>query len=136
MRLASAFVSSAASLAALALGSGALLSGCKSSEAARAVRPGWFEPDAPPVKPERPAESSLALVKNDMSPDQVVGIMGSPTGQTSYPTAKTYNPFGNDSGNRVVYMYEGRGRVLFAVPKNGGDLRVLRVDVDPAEDGQ
>ena len=136
MRLTSAFVSSAASLAALALGSGALLSGCKSSEAVRADRPEGTEPAAPVGDAEPPPASRLAQVQNDMSSDQVKQIMGSPTGQSSYPTAKTYNPFGNDSGNRVVYMYEGQGRVLFAVPKDGGDMRVLRVDVDPTEDGQ
>lgn len=135
MRLTSAFVSSATSLA-LAIGSGALLPGCKSSEAVRAERPAGGEPRAPIGEAEPPAESPLAQVKNEMSPDQVHAIMGSPTGRTSYPTARTYNPFGNDSGNRVVYMYEGHGRVLFAVPKDGGDMRVLRVDVDPTEDGQ
>ena len=54
-----------------------------------------------------------------MTPEQVQEIMGSPNGQASYPTGKTFNPynFGNDSGNRVEYKYKGQGRVVFAVPK-------------------
>ena len=45
-----------------------------------------------------------------------------------------YN-FGDDSGNRVEYKYKGQGRVVFAVPKWGGNMKVVRVDYDPAEDG-
>ena len=69
-----------------------------------------------------------------MSPEQVQEVMGSPTGQASYPTAKTFNPynFGNDSGNRVEYKYKGQGRVVFAVPqlwrKHEGGARRLRPD--------
>jgi hypothetical protein len=73
----------------------------------------------------------------DMSPEQVQEVMGSPSGQASYPSAKTFNPynFGNDSGNRVEYKYKGQGRVVFAVPKWGGNMKVVRVDYDPTEDG-
>ena len=64
--------------------------------------------------------------------------MGAPSGQASYPSAKTFNPynFGNDSGNRVEYKYRGQGRVVFAVPKWGGNMKVVRVDYDPTEDGK
>ena len=75
--------------------------------------------------------------EHNMSPEQVQEVMGSPSGQASYPSAKTFNPynFGNDSGNRVEYKYKGQGRVVFAVPKYGGNMKVVRVDYDPAEDG-
>jgi hypothetical protein len=57
--------------------------------------------------------------------------------QASYPSAKTFNPynFGGDSGNRVEYKYKGQGRVVFAVPRYGGNMKVVRVDYDPNEDG-
>src|SRR5262245_29446796 len=104
-----------------AIGSGLLFAGCKSTEV--------FDPRPEPSKPiehaartpsqyaEPPADSKLSTVKRDMTHEQVQEIMGSPTGQLSYPTAGTYNPYGSDSGNRVVYKYESEGRVLFAVPK-------------------
>ena len=133
MRLSAALVSSAASLA---LGSGMLISGCKSSQAVRAEQPSWNEPRGPSGSADVPAESRLAWVQTDMSPHQVQAIMGSPSGQVSYATARTFSPVGNDSGNRVMYMYKGQGRILFAVPKNGGEMTVLRVDVDSTEDGQ
>ena len=141
MRLTNVFAGGVAAVA-LVLGSGALLSGCKSSEGSAAPAKAAPEKPAPakaaPVKgAAAPASSKLSKVANDMSPEQVQEIMGSPSGQASYPSAKTFNPynFGNDSGNRVEYKYKGQGRVVFAVPKWGGNMKVVRVDYDPTEDG-
>src|SRR5262245_42707845 len=97
----------------LALGSGSLVSGCKSAEAAQ---PAKAAPEkAAPAKPAptkgaaAPAGSKLSHVQENMSPEQVQEVMGSPSGQARYPSAKTFNPynFGNDSGNRVEYKYKG-----------------------------
>jgi len=141
MRLTNVFAGGVAAVA-LVLGSGALVSGCKSSEGSAAPAKAAPEKPAPakaaPAKgAAAPASSKLSKVANDMSPEQVQEIMGSPSGQASYPSAKTFNPynFGNDSGNRVEYKYKGQGRVVFAVPKWGGNMKVVRVDYDPAEDG-
>jgi hypothetical protein len=132
----------------LALGAGALLSGCKSSEAGAPAPSKTAPAETAPAEKAKPAEkpkgaaapasSKLSQVKNDMSPEQVNEIMGPPTGQSSYPTGKTFNPynFGNDSGNRVEYKYKGQGRVVFAVPKWGGNMKVVRVDYDPNEAGK
>ena len=127
-------------VAVLALGSGALLPGCKSNDSAsEKPAPAKAEPakPAPAKSATAPASSKLSKVANDMSPQQVQEVMGAPSGQASYPSAKTFNPynFGNDSGNRVEYKYKGQGRVVFAVPKYGGNMKVVRVDYDPAEDG-
>ncbi len=137
MRFTNAFAGGVAAVA-LALGSGALLSGCKSNDAGQA--PAAAEKPAAPAPAKSataPASSPLSKVANNMSPEQVQEIMGSPTGQSSYPTGKTFNPynFGGDSGNRVEYKYKGQGRVVFAVPRYGGNMKVVRVDYDPAEDG-
>ena len=141
MRLTNVFAGGVAAVA-LVLGSGALVSGCKSSEGSAAPAKAAPEKPAPakaaPAKgAAAPASSKLSKVANDMSPEQVQEIMGSPSGQASYPSAKTFNPynFGNDSGNRVEYKYKGQGRVVFAVPKWGGNMKVVRVDYDPTEDG-
>jgi outer membrane protein assembly factor BamE (lipoprotein component of BamABCDE complex) len=143
IRFTNAFATGVAALA-LVLGSGALLTGCKSNDAApakseAAPAPAKAEPAKPaaPKGAAAPASSKLSKVTNNMSPEQVQEVMGSPSGQASYPSAKTFNPynFGNDSGNRVEYKYKGQGRVVFAVPKYGGNMKVVRVDYDPAEDG-
>jgi hypothetical protein len=128
---------------ALVLGSGAVLSGCKSNEAAQkpaagkpAAKPEAAKP-APTKGAAAPAGSKLAKVQANMSPEQVQEIMGPPNGQASYPSAKTFQPFnyGNDTGNRLEYKYKGQGRVVFSVQRYGGNLKVVRVDYDPTEDG-
>ena len=127
----------------LVLGSGVLLTGCKSNDAAEPAKASPAKPAdepakaAPPKGAAAPASSKLSQVQENMSPEQVQQILGSPSGQASYPTGKVFNPynFGNDSGNRVEYKYKGQGRVVFAVPKWGGNMKVVRVDYDPTEDG-
>ena len=123
----------------LVLGSGAVLTGCKSDDAQSAPAEKPAAAKASPAKPagNAPASSPLSKVATNMSPEQVQEVMGSPSGQGSYPTGKTFNPynFGNDSGNRVEYKYKGQGRVVFAVPKWGGAMKVVNVVYDPSEDG-
>ena len=140
-RFASAVIGRAASAVVFAAVAGLWLGGCKTPAAASARLPA--EPPqlleramAPSKYSEPPPSSPLSTVRRDMTHEQVEEIMGAPTAQTGYPTAGTYNPYGSDSGNRVVYKYENEGRVLFAVPKYGGSMRVLRVDYDPTEDGE
>jgi hypothetical protein len=123
------------SLAALFLGacaSGGSSSGTQASS-------GSSEPakTAPPKGVAPPAGSKMAKLQLKMTPEQVTEIMGSPTGQKSYMTGKAFNPFnyGNDSGSRMEYAYKGEGRVVFAVPRWGGSMKVVRIDYDPAEDG-
>ena len=138
MRLTSAFVSSAASLAALALGSGALVSGCKSSEAgSRAERPGRTEPGAPIGEAEPSLEGALAQVKNKMSPEEVQEIMGSPSGQTNYPSGQDVQAVQRErqrEPRRVQVQGSGPRRVRRS--EDGGNMKVVRVDFDPAEDGK
>ena len=127
-------------VAVLALGSGAVLSGCKSNDSAsEKPAPAKAEPAKPaPAKgATAPASSKLSKVANDMSPQQVQEIMGSPSGQARYPSGKSFAPFqySNDSGWRTEYKYKGEGRVVFADPRWGGNPKVIRVDYDPSEDG-
>src|SRR5687767_2662923 len=96
----------------LALGWGTLLTGCKSDDgqSAPAEKPAAAPAKAaPPKGAAAPASSPLSKVAANMSPEQVQEVMGAPTGQTNYPSAKTFHPynFGNDSGNRVEYKYKG-----------------------------
>ena len=143
MRLTNALAGGIAAVG-LVLGSGVLLGGCKSSGGSSTAEEKPAPAKAAPTKAEKPVEgkpapagSKLSKVMNDMSPEPVQEIMGSPSGQAQYPTGKSFNPynFGNDSGHRVEYKYKGQGRVIFAVPKWGGNMKVVRVDYDPTEDG-
>ena len=131
--------------AVLALGSGAVLTGCKSDDAAPAKSSAQPAKEAAPAKaaPAKgvapPAGHRMAKVKLGMSTNEVEDIMGSPTNSKSYITGKAFNPFtayGNDSGQRVEYAYKGEGRVIFAIPRWGGGLKAERIDYDPTEDGK
>jgi len=126
---------------ALLLGSLATF-GCRSDGSSEA--PAQARSEAAPAKaaPAKgvapPADHRMAQVKLGMTSGQVDEIMGSPSNQKSYITGKAFNPFtayGNDSGSRVEYAYAGEGRVVFAVPRWGGGLKVERIDYDPTEDG-
>jgi hypothetical protein len=95
-----------------------------------------------PAKPAKgvppPANSPLAKVAMDMSPEQVRGVMGAPTTEKSYVTAKRFIPYyyGADAGQNTEWAYKGIGRVVFGLHKYTGKTRVIRIDYDPTEDGQ
>jgi hypothetical protein len=74
----------------------------------------------------------------DMIPEQVRQIMGAPTTEKSYVTAKRFIPYyyGADAGTNTEWAYKSVGRVVFGVNKYTGKTRVIRIDYDPAEDGQ
>jgi len=96
---------------------------------------------AAPAKPVKgapaPAGSKLAKVQKEMSPDQVRQIMGAPSSEKSYVTAKRFIPYyyGADAGTNTEWDYKGVGRVIFGVNKYTGVTRVIRIDYDPSEDG-
>lgn len=99
---------------------------------------------AAPAKPApakgvpAPAGSKLSKVQMNMSPDQVRQIMGAPTSEKAYVTAKRFIPYyyGADAGTNTEWDYKGVGRVIFGVNKYSGTTRVIRIDYDPSEDGQ
>jgi len=127
---------------ALLLGALPLIGGCRSGGGgggdAQAGAPSEAPAEAAPVKgAAAPADHRMAKVTIGMPVADVEKIMGAPTNQKSYITGKAFIPFnyGNDSGSRVEYAYKGEGRVIFAVPRWGGGLKVERIDYDPNEDG-
>jgi hypothetical protein len=85
-----------------------------------------------------PAGSKLAQVQKNMSVEQVRQIMGPPTREHSYVTAKRFIPYyyGADAGTNTEWAYKGVGRVVFGVNRYTGVTRVIRVDYDPTETGQ
>ena len=102
------------------------------------------EPEVSPAVPEdasaaqpSPSGSRLARIRLEMSESEVVEILGAPTSQDSYTTGKQWIPFyyGPDT-HRLDYKYRGEGVVVFGRNRYSGNTRVIRVDYDPAEDGQ
>ncbi len=126
---------------AVLLGALPLLGGCRSGGGGGTAQAGTpaEEPakDAPVKGVAPPADHRMAKVTIGMPVAEVEKIMGSPTNQKSYITGKAFIPFnyGNDSGSRVEYAYKGEGRVILAVPRWGGSMKVVRIDYDPNEDG-
>lgn len=129
-------------IAALALAGCAARSGGGSTTAqapAAQTAPAAQPAPAKPVKgAPAPAGTPLSKVQMDMSPEQVRQIMGAPSAEKSYVTAKRFIPYyyGADAGTNTEWAYKGVGRVVFGVHKYTGKTRVIRIDYDPAEDGQ
>jgi hypothetical protein len=118
------------------------VAGCaKSGGSAAAAEPAQQE--AAPAKPAAakgvapPANSKLAKVQKDMSPEQVRAIMGAPNNEKSYVTGKAFIPYyyGADAGTNTEWSYKGVGRVVFGVNKYTRNTRVIRIDYDPSETG-
>jgi len=85
---------------------------------------------------ESKADPRLASIKEGMTSDQVIEILGQPTSQQNYVTGKAWIPYyyGTDT-SRVDFKYTGVGRVIMSRNQYSGQLKVIRVEPDPSEDG-
>ncbi len=89
---------------------------------------------APP--PAATGKGSLADIQSGMSEQQVTALLGPPSATTGHITGKQFNPFyyGGDTA-RVIYLYTGKGRVVFSQNRYSSNLRVVEVQNNPAETG-
>jgi outer membrane protein assembly factor BamE (lipoprotein component of BamABCDE complex) len=92
------------------------------------------EKKAPPPKAaaqSAPAGSPLAKIQNGMRVAQVYDLIGHPTSERVFPSAKAFNPFyyGPDQVRKGLF-YKGLGRVVIS-----GAGIVVQVEYDPSEDG-
>jgi YD repeat-containing protein len=79
---------------------------------------------------------SVSQVQRGMPEAQVREIAGAPDSQVSYPTWKQFMPWNwGGGGTRVEYKYKGQGRVIMETRAWTGQLRVVQVVADAAEDG-
>jgi hypothetical protein len=103
------------------------------------VRPVAAEPavDAkePPARAPQPG-TPLARIELGMREHHVLNILGEPTSREGYVTGKSWIPYyyGSDT-SRLDFKYKGVGRVVFGRNRWSGTTKVIRVDVDPSEDG-
>ncbi len=84
-----------------------------------------------------PPSSPLSKIQLGMPKKQVQDILGPPSDESSYPTAKLWIPFylGNDA-RRTSWYYKHMGRVVFADGNMfGGIPEVMRIEYDPSESG-
>jgi hypothetical protein len=129
-------VTTAAAVAALL----ALASACASGSSSKAEQePAQAQAQAEPAAPRGvapPAGSPLAQVQLGMNDGEVRRIMGEPTSQNAYITGKSFIPYyyGTDT-SRTDYKYKGIGRVVFSRNQYSGNLKVIRIDYDPSEQG-
>jgi YD repeat-containing protein len=79
---------------------------------------------------------SISKVQRGMPEAQVREIAGPPDSQVSYPTWQQFMPWNwGGGGTRVEYKYKGQGRVIMQTRAWTGQLRVVQVVADAAEDG-
>ena len=79
---------------------------------------------------------SLSQVQPKMPEEQVRALLGQPDSQVSYPSWKQFMPWNwGGGGTRVEYKYKGQGRVIMETRAWTGQLRVVQVVPDKAEDG-
>jgi len=108
---------------------------CAGRQGGEAPPPAAQEPVAQPV----PSNSPLAQVKQGMTFQEVMNVLGAPTSQTNYASGKAWIPYyyGNDA-QRTAYFYKGLGRIVFSAGNVFGGARagaVERVEYDPTESG-
>lgn len=83
-----------------------------------------------------PAGHRLTKIDEGMASAQVAEILGQPASQQTYQTGKAWIPFywGSDL-SRTDWKYQGEGRVVFSHNRWTGNMKVIRVDYDPEENG-
>ncbi|MBW2270471.1 MAG: hypothetical protein JRH16_18050 [Deltaproteobacteria bacterium] len=81
-----------------------------------------------------PAGSPLAKIDRGMNEVDVREVLGEPDSSRSYQTWKGWNPFyyGSDTA-RTDWVYDSRGRVVFARNRYSGRLSVIHVVHDPSQ---
>jgi hypothetical protein len=99
-------------------------------------QPATREPTESPPEPERrivagiPPDSPLAQIEIEMHHGKVRRILGDPDDRVERLTRKSWIPFYNGPGARLIdWVYEGMGRVVFS--PHTGTLRVYDVVYDP-----
>lgn len=75
--------------------------------------------------------SLFSKLELEMGKFQVQKVVGNPDDSKRYPTAKRWLPYyyGTDTV-REEFFYKGEGRLIF-----GGNQRLIKIIVDPDEDG-
>ncbi len=98
---------------------------------------------AAPAPAAKPAAASgkvadFSLIKEGMSMEEVISLIGEPTAQTSRMTGKAFRPF-NFSGKdnvRMYALYKGVGRITLSNSSAySSTYRVIEIIPDPNESG-
>jgi hypothetical protein len=80
----------------------------------------------------------FGLIREGMSSQEVLDIIGPPTAQTQHMTGKQFQPFnfGARDLQRMYYLYKGVGRIEFSLKSAyNGVYRVIAIRPDPQETG-
>lgn len=108
--------------------------------AAGAKRPAAAPPAARPMNAGPPAAKSadFSIVREGMSSQEVIDLIGPPTAQTNHMTGKQFIPFnfGARDLQRMNFLYKGIGHIEFSLKSAyNGVFRVIKIVPDPGESG-
>lgn len=105
--------------------------GAAKSQPAAAAKPA-------PAKAQAAGKGSFSDIVQGMSMDEVHALLGAPSASYAHQTGKAWIPFNFKGGDvaRQVYLYQGRGRIIFSNESAYSSVwRVLEVIEDPNESG-
>jgi hypothetical protein len=81
-------------------------------------------------------KQSISIIKEGMSHQEVLDLLGEPSTSTSQLTGKAFNPFYYGADNtRLTYLYKGKGRIFFRQKHFSNVWRVMEVKINPSETG-
>ena len=113
-----------------------VLSSCQQHQTARIndPQPATQQPTTPTTAPAQTVAPAvkptniLVNIKNGMTPEEVVNIIGNPQDRNIYETGKRWIPFyfGPDT-RRSDWFYGNYGQITFSINKYNGQLRVINV---------
>lgn len=96
------------------------------------------EPAEAPAHGKKHGKGAFADIKEGMSMDEVVALIGAPTATTSHLTGKAWIPFnfkGSDTV-RVYALYKGRGRIIYSKESAyTSTFRAVTISPDASESG-
>lgn len=96
------------------------------------------DPTKKEVAPAQNGKQNLDIIREGMSREEALSLIGHPTATTSHQTGKAFNPFNFKGGDvvRTIDLYKGKGRVVYSnTSAYSSAMRVLEVIVDPLESG-
>ncbi|HEB28990.1 MAG TPA: hypothetical protein ENI05_14760 [Porticoccus sp.] len=87
--------------------------------------------------PKPSGKESIDIVREGMSMEEVIDLMGQPTATSTHQTGKAWIPFNYGAKDlaRTILIYKGQGRVVCSHDGYSSVSRVLEVIIDPEETG-
>lgn len=90
-----------------------------------------------PVPVAIPEETRFSLLRIGMTKQDAEALLGRPDSSLHYANEGARIPFyASDDSSRWETFYRGQGRLMFSGAWLTGEVRLIRIEFDPEEDGQ